>query len=98
MAALPEGINTPLGERGAGFSEGQNQRLAIARAVLRKAPVLLLDEATSALDLETERRVLENITALCRGKTLIVMTHRESVLPLCDSVYRISGGKVEKVR
>ena len=94
VAALPEGINTPLGERGAGFSEGQNQRLAIARAVLRKAPVLLLDEATSALDLETERRVLENITALCRGKTLIVMTHRESVLPLCDSVYRISGGKV----
>ena len=98
VAALPEGINTPLGERGAGFSEGQNQRLAIARAVLRKAPVLLLDEATSALGLETERRVLENITALCRGKTLIVMTHRESVLPLCDSVYRISGGKVEKVR
>lgn len=98
VAALPEGINTTLGERGAGFSEGQNQRLAIARAVLRKAPVLLLDEATSALDLETERRVLENITALCRGKTLIVMTHRESVLPLCDSVYRISGGKVEKVR
>lgn len=98
VAALPEGINTPLGERGAGFSEGQNQRLAIARAVLRKAPVLLLDEATSALDLETERLVLENITALCRGKTLIVMTHRESVLPLCDSVYRISGGKVEKVR
>ena len=98
VAALPEGINTPLGERGAGVSEGQNQRLAIARAVLRKAPVLLLDEATSALDLETERRVLENITALCRGKTLIVMTHRESVLPLCDSVYRISGGKVEKVR
>ena len=98
VAALPEGINTPLGERGAGFSEGQNQRLAIARAVLRKAPVLLLDEATSALDLETEHRVLENITALCRGKTLIVMTHRESVLPLCDSVYRISGGKVEKVR
>lgn len=98
VAALPEGINTPLGERGAGFSEGQNQRLAIARAVLRKAPVLLLDEATSALDIETERRVLENITALCRGKTLIVMTHRESVLPLCDSVYRISGGKVEKVR
>ena len=98
VAALPEGINTPLGERGAGFSEGQNQRLAIARAVLRKTPVLLLDEATSALDLETERRVLENITALCRGKTLIVMTHRESVLPLCDSVYRISGGKVEKVR
>lgn len=98
VAALPQGINTPLGERGAGFSEGQNQRLSIARAVLRKAPVLLLDEATSALDLETERTVLENITALCRGKTLIVMTHRESVLPLCDSVYQISGGKVSRLR
>lgn len=98
VAALPQGINTPLGERGAGFSEGQNQRLSIARAVLRKAPVLLLDEATSALDLETERTVLENITALCRGKTLIVMTHRESVLPLCDSVYQISDGKVSRLR
>lgn len=98
VAALPQGINTPLGERGAGFSEGQNQRLSIARAVLRKAPVLLLDEATSALDLETERTVFENITALCRGKTLIVMTHRESVLPLCDSVYQISGGKVSRLR
>lgn len=98
VTALPQGINTPLGERGAGFSEGQNQRLSIARAVLRKAPVLLLDEATSALDLETERTVLENITALCRGKTLIVMTHRESVLPLCDSVYQISGGKVSRLR
>lgn len=98
VAALPDGINTPLGERGAGFSEGQNQRLSIARAILRSAPVLLLDEATSALDLETERQVLKNITDLCRGKTLIVMTHRESVLPLCDSVYRISGGRVEKVR
>ncbi len=98
VTALPQGINTPLGERGAGFSEGQNQRLSIARAVLRKAPVLLLDEATSALDLETERTVLENITALCRGKTLIVMTHRESVLPLCDSVYQISDGKVSRLR
>lgn len=98
VAALPDGINTPLGERGAGFSEGQNQRLSIARAILRSAPVLLLDEATSALDLETERQVLKNITDLCRGKTLIVMTHRESVLPLCDSVYRISGGKIEKQR
>ena len=98
VAALPDGINTPLGERGAGFSEGQNQRLSIARAILRSAPVLLLDEATSALDLETERQVLKNIIDLCRGKTLIVMTHRESVLPLCDSVYRISGGKIEKQR
>ena len=98
VAALPEGINTSLGERGAGFSEGQNQRLSIARAILRKAPVLLLDEATSALDLETERQVIENITTLCKGKTLIVMTHRESVLPLCKSVYRISGGKVGKIK
>lgn len=93
---LPKGIDTPLGEHGRGFSEGQNQRLSIARAILRKAPVLLLDEATSALDLETEHRVLENLAALCKGKTLIVMTHRESVLSLCDSVYHISEGKIER--
>lgn len=95
---LPMGINTPLGEHGRGFSEGQNQRLSIARAILRKAPILLLDEATSALDLETEHKVLENIAVLCKGKTLIVMTHRESVLSLCDSVYHISEGKIARDR
>ncbi|MCD8382406.1 MAG: ABC transporter ATP-binding protein/permease [Clostridiales bacterium] len=83
------GINGKLGERGKGFSGGQAQRIAIARAVLRDAPVLLLDEATSDLDIETERQVLRNIIRQRPNKTCIVTTHRPSVLSLCQRVYRV---------
>ena len=86
---LPEGINSKVGERGRGLSEGQAQRLAIARAVLRDAPVLLLDEATSALDVATERQVLRNIVKQRPNKTCIVTTHRPTVLNLCQRVYRV---------
>ena len=91
---LDGGINGKLGERGRGVSEGQAQRIAIARAILRDAPVLLLDEATSALDIETERRVLKNIIREKPNKTCIVTTHRPSVLNLCRSVYRVVDGRV----
>ena len=91
---MPQGMNTPLGERGRGLSEGQAQRIAIARAVLRDAPVLLLDEATSALDVTTERKVLKNIVAQRPNKTCIVTTHRPSVLNLCQRVYRVVDTKV----
>ncbi len=94
VRALPQGLQTPLRERGGSLSEGQNQRLAIARAVLADAPILLLDEVTSALDLDTERQVLHNISALHR-KTCILSTHRPSVLSLCNSVYRIRDGRLE---
>ena len=73
---------------GSSLSIGQNQRLAIARAVLADAPIMLLDEVTSALDLETEERVLQNIAAL-PNKTCIISTHRPSVLSLCDHIYKI---------
>ena len=86
---LPKGMETKLQERGGGLSEGQNQRLSIARAVLRKAPVLLLDEATSALDVETERRVLKNIMEDTYPRTCIVTTHRPTVLTMCHRVYGI---------
>lgn len=85
---LPDGINSRMSERGGSLSIGQNQRLAIARAVLADAPILLLDEVTSALDLETEEQVLQNIAAL-PNKTCIISTHRPSVLKLCDHIYRI---------
>lgn len=85
---LPKGLHSEVGERGASLSGGQNQRLAIARALLSDAPILLLDEVTAALDLETEQRVLSNIARAYRGRTCIVATHRQSVLPLCDQVYR----------
>lgn len=97
VSKLPEGINSKIGERGNGFSEGQNQRLSIARALLRNSPILLLDEATSALDVATERRVLRNIMSLNANKTCIVTTHRPSVLNMCDRVYKISQTQVTEV-
>ena len=89
---LPLGMDTPIGEGGKGLSEGQAQRLSIARALVRKAPVLLLDEVTSALDRDTEQRVLENLTS--RGVTTLLTTHRLSVLSQCHRVYRVEDGKV----
>lgn len=83
IAELEQGIDTLLGERGAGLSEGQMQRLAIARAVYSNRPVLLLDEATSALDARTERTVLKNLRSMT-DKTVIIVTHRPAALEMCD--------------
>ena len=96
ISELPNGINGRLGERGRGISEGQAQRISIARALLRNSPILLLDEATSALDVETESRVLTNIIKAHPNKVIIVSTHRPSALKLCRHIYRIeNGGMVE---
>ena len=95
VSQLPLGINTPIGEGGKGLSEGQAQRLSIARALMRSAPVMLLDEVTSALDQETERQVLSNL--MRRGVTTIVITHRMSVLSLCSGAYLVQGGAVRKL-
>ncbi|MCD7818459.1 MAG: ABC transporter ATP-binding protein/permease [Lachnospiraceae bacterium] len=97
VSKLPEGINGKLGERGRGVSEGQAQRIAIARAVLRDAPVLLLDEATSALDVQTERQVLRSIIQQRPNKTIIVTTHRPSVLDMCQRVYRVMDTKLTEL-
>ena len=97
MEKLPDTINSSVGERGKGFSEGQAQRLSIARAVLRDAPVLLLDEATSALDVATERRVLRNIVQNRPNKTCIITTHRPTVLNMCRRVYRILNSTITEL-
>ncbi len=94
IQALPEGLEAKIGERGHGFSEGQAQRISIARALLSDAPVFLLDEATSALDIATERRVLRSIMNHDSRKTVIVATHRPSVLDMCTRVYQVADGRV----
>ena len=83
IAELDDGIDTVLGERGTGLSEGQMQRIAIARAIFSEAPILVLDEATSALDDATEKKLLENLRALT-DKTVIIVTHRPAALEICD--------------
>ena len=94
---MDEGINSEIGTRGKGLSEGQAQRIAIARAILRDAPILLLDEATSALDVETERKVLRNIIQSHPNKTCVVTTHRPSVLNMCQRVYRVVDTKLTQL-
>lgn len=86
---LPEGINTQISEKGTNFSEGQIQRISIARALLREAPVLVMDEATSALDAQTEETVLANIMKSYPNRTCVITTHRPSMLQYCDRVYRV---------
>lgn len=94
---MPDGINSVLGERGRGLSEGQAQRISIARALLRNAPILLLDEATSALDRDTEERVLHNIMESHPDRLIILSTHRPAALKLCDRIYRIGEGKIGEI-
>lgn len=86
---LPDGIDSPLSERGGGVSEGQAQRIAIARSILRPGSILILDEITSALDEETEKELLRRLTKENIGKTLIFVTHRPAIIEFCDQVLRI---------
>ena len=97
LLQLPDGLDTVLGENAAGLSEGQAQRLAIARAVLGGAPVLLLDECTSALDADTEKLVLQRLRDL-PDRTCIAVTHRPAALELCDCQMHILDGKIQLIR
>ena len=94
IKSLPDGFDTVIGERGLGLSEGQLQRIAIARALLNDAPILLLDECTSALDIETELKLLENLKEN-RDKTVILITHRRAALDICDTVLTLKKGKIK---
>ena len=90
---LEQGVDTELGERGTGLSEGQMQRLAIARAIFAANPILLLDEGTSALDEQTEKQLLQNIRSLT-DKTVVIVTHRPGALSICDRVLQFTESGV----
>ena len=91
VSSLPDGLDTLCGERGSGLSEGQAQRIAIARALLRKGGVLLLDEPTSALDTQTEETLIQRLTSHLAGRTMIIVTHRDATAALCQNVLKISA-------
>jgi subfamily B ATP-binding cassette protein MsbA len=93
-SGLPQGFDTPLGDRGNLLSGGQRQRVAIARALLRDAPILILDEATSALDSESERHVQEALSRLMRGRTTLVIAHRLSTVEQADCIVVLQDGRV----
>jgi subfamily B ATP-binding cassette protein MsbA len=94
VRGLPQGLDTTVGERGAKLSGGQRQRLAIARALLKNAPVLLLDEATSALDSQTEREVQQALERTMEGRTTLVIAHRLSTIERADRIVVLEGGRI----
>ncbi|WP_027628978.1 ABC transporter ATP-binding protein [Ruminiclostridium cellobioparum] len=94
ISELPEGLDTVIGEKGLGLSEGQAQRIAIARAMLKKSSVMILDEATSSLDINSERKVLQNIRDMQPGRTCIVITHRPGALSICSRIFKLKDGRL----
>jgi ABC-type multidrug transport system fused ATPase/permease subunit len=97
IETLPEGFDTPLGERGSRLSTGQRQRLSIARAVLKDTPILVLDEPTASLDASTELKVMENLQAWGRGRAIFLITHRLSTIRQADQIAYLRSGRIEEL-
>jgi ATP-binding cassette subfamily B protein len=97
IAKLEKGYDTEIGERGIRLSGGQKQRLAIARALLKDAPILILDEATSSLDSRAEQQVQEALNRLMEGRTTLIIAHRLSTIAHVDTIITLRGGKVDEI-
>ncbi|HWA45675.1 MAG TPA: ATP-binding cassette domain-containing protein [Hypericibacter adhaerens] len=91
---LPEGYDAVIGERGNSLSGGQRQRIAIARALINDPPILIFDEATSALDYESERIIQDNMKAIAKGRTVLIIAHRLSTVRMADRIITIEGGRL----
>jgi subfamily B ATP-binding cassette protein MsbA len=94
VEGLPDGLDTPVGENASKLSGGQRQRLAIARALIKNAPILILDEATSALDNESEWQVQASLDRLMAGRTTLVVAHRLSTVQRADKIVVLDGGRI----
>lgn len=94
IVGLPDSYETIVGEKGVGISGGQKQRVAIARALLKNAPILILDDSTSALDMQTEKRLLHEISQKYQDRTIIISAHRLSSVVDCDEIIYLKDGKI----
>ncbi|MFO7913564.1 MAG: ABC transporter ATP-binding protein [Desulfotignum sp.] len=95
IAAMPQGLDTRVGERGVTLSGGQKQRLALARALVEQKPVLILDDPVSQLDTQTAHKIIGGITRLTKGSTCIIISHRLSALADCDRIYILENGRIQ---
>lgn len=94
VEGFPEGYDTRLGERGVTLSGGQRQRTAIARAIMKDAPVMIFDDALSAVDTQTEAAILEGLEEVYAGRTTLIVAHRVSALKQCDRIYVLEAGRI----
>ena len=96
-AALPEGVDTIIGEKGSKLSGGQKQRIGIARAVYNNPEILIFDESTNSLDNETENKILDEISFLRNNKTILIVSHNTEILKKCDYILKLSDKNIKKI-
>jgi ABC-type multidrug transport system fused ATPase/permease subunit len=98
IKSLPKGLNTRIGNDGIRLSGGEKQRIALARSMYRNSSILFLDEFTSALDLDTEEKIIKNVMNYFRGKTMFIISHRDTIIKNCDIILKVEDGNIKKIK